>query len=217
MPSGYTDKIKDGISFQEFALRCARNFGGLIHMRDEEFDSKITLPSESGFDSNYHKGQLDEANKRLKELQTIDMNAYKAEAIKGRKEEIARIENAIKEKNELRGKYMEMLMEVKAWRPPTEHHTGLKTFMTQQITDSISFDCDTTYYEEELVKLNEPVKVEDVLNKELEMLNNNIKYHTEKLEETEGRNDDRGAWLIDLVKSLRMTPEQKEELLDFDV
>jgi hypothetical protein len=35
MPTGYTDKIKDGISFEEFVLSCARQFGACISMRDD--------------------------------------------------------------------------------------------------------------------------------------------------------------------------------------
>lgn len=35
MPTGYTDAIKDGISFNQFILSCARAFGALITMRDE--------------------------------------------------------------------------------------------------------------------------------------------------------------------------------------
>ena len=34
MPTGYTDKIKDGITFKEYAMGCARAFGALITMRD---------------------------------------------------------------------------------------------------------------------------------------------------------------------------------------
>lgn len=37
MPTGYTSPLYEGkeISFEQFALRCARNFGALVMMRDE--------------------------------------------------------------------------------------------------------------------------------------------------------------------------------------
>lgn len=35
MPTGYTSSIKDGISFENFVLKCARNFGACIAWRKE--------------------------------------------------------------------------------------------------------------------------------------------------------------------------------------
>ena len=35
MPTGYTAKIANGISFQEFAMDCARGMGACIDLRDE--------------------------------------------------------------------------------------------------------------------------------------------------------------------------------------
>lgn len=40
MPTGYTADIKDGITFRDFALRCARAFGATIMQRDED----ISIP-----------------------------------------------------------------------------------------------------------------------------------------------------------------------------
>ena len=41
MPTGYTSKIGDDQSFKDFALRCARNFGANILMRDDPMDAEI--------------------------------------------------------------------------------------------------------------------------------------------------------------------------------
>lgn len=41
MPTGYTAAIKYGITFKEFALDCARNFGACISMRDEPRETPI--------------------------------------------------------------------------------------------------------------------------------------------------------------------------------
>jgi len=35
MSIGYTDCIKNGVSFKEYALGCARTFGALYYLRDE--------------------------------------------------------------------------------------------------------------------------------------------------------------------------------------
>lgn len=43
MPTGYTSPLYEGkeISFEQFALRCARNFGALVMMREEPLDTPI--------------------------------------------------------------------------------------------------------------------------------------------------------------------------------
>ena len=41
MPTGFTCDIKDGITFERFALNCARAFGALINMRDDSLDAEI--------------------------------------------------------------------------------------------------------------------------------------------------------------------------------
>lgn len=54
MPTGYTHKIKDGMTFKEYALRCARNFGALMDMRDDPMDAPIPIFTPSG----YHEEKL---------------------------------------------------------------------------------------------------------------------------------------------------------------
>lgn len=46
MPTGYTSIIDDNenVTFKEYALRCARGFGALMHLRDESLDKEITEP-----------------------------------------------------------------------------------------------------------------------------------------------------------------------------
>jgi hypothetical protein len=41
MPTGYTAPIADGMTFEQFALGCARAFGALVTMRDEPSDAPI--------------------------------------------------------------------------------------------------------------------------------------------------------------------------------
>jgi hypothetical protein len=213
MPSGLTSKIGTGATFPEFALGCAKQFGALIHMRDEPNDSKITLPESS----EYYKEELEATQKKLKELQHINMKAYNANAITKQMKAIASVEKAIEDKNELRGKYMFMLMEVKAWRPPTPEHNDFKVYMTKQITDSIDFDCNTQYEDEQIERLREPVDANVLFNKEIDQLNEDVTYFTDKLNNENDTNSGRTKWIKDLAFSLRMTPEEKSKLLDFNV
>ena len=58
MPSYYTSDIYEGknVSFQDFALKCARQFGVFVHMNEEDPDSTLTRPMVS----DYYKNNLRE-------------------------------------------------------------------------------------------------------------------------------------------------------------
>ena len=54
MPSYYTADIcnEKDISFQEFALKCARAFGAFVHMRDEPLNTTLSRPTLSDYHTN---------------------------------------------------------------------------------------------------------------------------------------------------------------------
>jgi hypothetical protein len=121
MPTGYTDQIKDGISFEEFAWGCARAFGALIMMRDEPADAPIPefKPSE------YAQKVIAESEARLSELQSMDEQQIAAASIAEYEREYKQVEKWNQDKSELRDKYAAMLSKVLAWNPPTPEHQGL--------------------------------------------------------------------------------------------
>jgi hypothetical protein len=211
MPTGLTEKIKDGMTFPEFALKCARQFGGLVHMRDEASGAKITLPTKT----DYYKDELAKIKAKLKELSKITVEEYKSEAIEERKRNIINAEQTIKDKAILKAQYMEMLNHVKAWNPPTDDHKGLKKMMEVQITDSISFDCNTTHFERLLNEYKKPVNVQEILYEQIDELQEDEKYFTDKLKEESKDKKDNAQWVVDLVDSLRLTPEQRGKLIGF--
>ena len=57
MPTGYTADIKDGISFQTYALNCARAFGACVMLRDEPGD--------------YHLKAMEKARNALAKLESL--------------------------------------------------------------------------------------------------------------------------------------------------
>lgn len=144
MPTGYTADIKDGISFKTFALNCARAFGACVTLRDEPGGGE-SIPDEFTA-SSYHVEAVAKARDELASLDaaTPDLlercaaNAYDAA-------ETARVVH-LGELEAQRTAYEAMLAEVRAWTPPTPDHTGLREFMESQITQSIDFDCDESYY-----------------------------------------------------------------------
>lgn len=142
MPTGYTAAIADGISFEQFAWNCARNFGALITMRDDPADAPVPQKFEP---SSFYKEWLDNAKAELDRLDRMTLEEAAAAEKAEREKKAAYRDKRIKECNELRSKYEAMLGKVRAWVPPSPDHVNMKSFMEQQIAESIRFDCNTTY------------------------------------------------------------------------
>lgn len=69
MPSSYTSDIYCGkdVTLKDFALKCARNFGALTHMRDESLDTPIRLKN---LEDSYHKKRIEELESELENLKS---------------------------------------------------------------------------------------------------------------------------------------------------
>jgi len=194
MPTGYTAAIKDGITFRQFALNCARAFGALVTMRDEPNDAPIP---ESFQPSDYHIKRIAEIEKELNDLRTLTDSEAEARARLEYDEELKRYEKALEEAFELKEKYLDMLKQVKAWQEPTPEHKEYKNFMIKQIEESIDFDCDTEYYTTPKLKSGGVW-----LSERLAGLVKDLEYHKEKnLKEVE-RATGRTEWVNALRSSL---------------
>ncbi len=138
MPTGYTCKLCDGPqTFEDFALGCARAFGALVTMRDE--DPSTPIPKEFKPEA-YHAEQSRAAQLSLARFKA--MSEDKAERLA-----IAEYDAAVtayherREKNRnLRDRLGAMKRDVRAWVPPTPDHAGLKDFMFDQIEKTAEFD-----------------------------------------------------------------------------
>ena len=141
MPTGLTSKIYEGkdITFKEFALLCARQFGALIHMRDEPLDAPIVKREPDSFYSDKLRNLYAELENFHNNPPTPESLAIKWEReVKRLKAEDARYN---KKKRELKQRYENMLELVKNWPPPTAEHQKLKSFMISQLETSIQSDC----------------------------------------------------------------------------
>ena len=191
MPSGYTSDIYNGkeVTFKDFALGCARAFGACVMQRDDPADVKPKImPEES-----YHTEEL----KKLKKFE----KPTKAQFDSYVKETIADCEKSIKEKNELKKRYSDILEEAKNWQPPTKEHERLKAFMIEQLTDSSSFDCGVSFYESELTSLS-AMTYEDYVTKKLIEHNRSIERHKEYEARDINNIKQRNKWIKDLYDSL---------------
>ena len=197
MPTGYTARLMEkGQEFPEFVMGCARAFGALITLRDDPADASIPQKFEP---SAYYQEQRVTAEKELADLTAMlpeEAAAYgEAEKDRAIKSQAAWIKKAVKENERL----LTLCKQIKAWRPPTPEHEGLKGFMLDQIRASMN---DTSYAESRLRDLYEKASIgfynEAVANAKRGIVDY-AKSDAEERERCAGRTE----WLQQLRDSLR--------------
>jgi hypothetical protein len=197
MPTGFTADIKDGITFQTFAMNCARAFGACVMLRDEPGGGEA-IPEELKA-SQYHATRAAVAREELAALDA--MSGADKERGAGRdydNAETLRVESLQINRGQ-RAAYLAMLAKVDRWTPPTQDHVGLKTFMQEQIRESIKFDCNESYYRE---PIHRPTGAEWADKRRAQILHD-IEYHANGQREEDARTASRNAWLKALRESLR--------------
>lgn len=133
MPTGYTAAIADGITFQDFAIKCARAFGALITMRDDPMDA----PIQEFKPNDYYAQALEAARLRVSSLNAMTPEQAEAQALRDYLDATESHHQSKRERNALNAKYEAMLIEVRAWAPPSPDHVGLQKFMVEQIEMSM--------------------------------------------------------------------------------
>ncbi|MDD4972332.1 MAG: hypothetical protein PHT07_23125 [Paludibacter sp.] len=204
MPTGFTVGIIEGETFEDFILHCARAFGACVMQRDEpgEIKPKLQKPSD------YHKKKITEIES---EIYTVKKMSNIHADIEAKKEftTVVKRDAEFLEKKEIQKKqYETMLEKVKMWIPPTKDHKELKTFMIQQITDSIKFDC-LGY---DLNTPTAPLNGEIWKRKKLCELQRNLTYHIKEDKAEEDRINNRNVWLQELYNSIGLVPEPEADI-----
>ena len=193
MPTGYTAAIKDGITFEKFALICARQFGALIMMRDEPADAEIP---EEFKPSSWNAEKFAEAKAELRRVMSMTVSDCEQAAASDYAAAVEYRDRKIEENRQLEAAYRNMLRQVRAWTPPSPDHVNLRDFMVRQIEDSIDFYC---CYTPDVPVLQSG---EDWRNAKVERIHRDIAYHekanAEEIERTESRN----RWVRQLRESL---------------
>lgn len=196
MPTGYTAAIGEGVTFNEFVMRCARAMGACITLRDEPVSVEIPEAFEP---STHNAEQLKDAEARLTELKAMKVMEADKAAKKEYAERVAQNEEAMKKNDSLRQKYEEMLRRVEAWQPPSTNHVGLKDFMIEQITQSVDFDCSNRYYIDNGPKLTTG---EQWLSAATNQALKDIDYHAREQSKERERANSRTVWVRRLRSSL---------------
>ena len=197
MPTGYTAQIAEGMTFEEFVMRCARGMGACIDLRDEPMSALIPDRFEP---SDYHLTKRTVAEMELARLSRMSMaeaeDAARAEFLAAQ----AYHTTHMQKNDNLRQKYEEMLTKVRAWQPPTPDHAGMKKFMVEQLVSSIDFDCDNSYYRDRPPhRLSGP----DWLATKMAAAQHDINYHTKEHAEEVERVERRNTWIASLRESLK--------------
>lgn len=196
MPTGYTCDVSDGkiTTLRDFALRCARAFGALITMRDEPFDAPIPEKFEPRTD--YHDKAIREAREQLEKLTSMSPAQVTAAAKKDADKIAAGYAASDADRLARENRYKAMLAQVVQWEVPAEI-TDLRSFMIEQLQESIRFDCgDMSKYRDK------PIPAEQWLERRREGLLRDIAYHQESRAKEIQRTAERNAWLSALRSSL---------------
>jgi hypothetical protein len=209
MPTGYTSDIKDGITFKQYAMSCARAFAACVTMKDEPFDAKIPefKPSE------YHAEKVIELHKELELIENMSIKEASARAKKEHEESVRSENEFFQGCTDLRKKYENMLVQVEAWEPPSTDHIEYKEFMISQIKQSIDFDCHEPDKDGEHTYGYVPKMSGDRWkNSKISEIKESIEYHKKEDKAERERVANRNRWIRKLCESFdRMEMSDREK------
>lgn len=186
MATGLTYDIgeKGDVTFEQYVWRVARQFGGLLHMRDDPSETipykRSDSPSEYIRDP-YHATQLEKEKAGLYKVSAMTTKEVEVEAARVYEAAAAEYEKSVANRNLQNSRFEAMLVKVKAFKPPLKDHEGLKEMMISQLEMSI----DKYAYPK-------PVRLggEGWRARIIEMHEDNIQYHTKALAEEERKRGD---------------------------
>jgi hypothetical protein len=191
MPTGYTEIVDKGCSFDEYVWRCARAFGALIMMRDNPSDDvPERVPDES---EKYHERELAKAKAHLAELEASDVVACKALARLEHETALAYYENEMARSLVIVERQKVMRERVESWEPPTPDHAELKEFMLNQL--EVGKECTFEYLKKPDLPTPEEWKALQITE-----ARRNIAYHTKVLGKCLERQNSRQGW-VDALRS----------------
>lgn len=201
MPTGYTAGVANGTitDFTEYALQCARNFGACVTLRDDPISSEIPefTPSE------WNAEKLAEAEAELSRFLAMTELERRELHAKEHAKNIEYAERQILEKQAERTRYEAMLEKAREFKSPSTEHDGYAKFLVTQLTESIDFDCDTSYYD----KLKQPVSFNFWKAEKLRKLRRDIEYHGKAQQEEVSRTESRNRWVRQLKEALGLVSQ----------
>ena len=193
MPTGYTYRIEEGCTFEEYVWRCARGMGACIDMRDESMDANI--PDEFPVDD-HHMKKIWELEEELYDLDRMTDLEIQNTIDQETSQVIESNKLRLREHADKILKYREMREKVATWNPPTPDHVDFKNFMLSQIDDSIK-------WESEPYQSNLPIQNPSVYRQnKRSSITDEIQYHEKEYREDLERTNSRNEWIRQLRNSV---------------
>ena len=187
MPTGFTEKIKDGISFRDFIL-------GFVHE-----------PPPDGFlVSSYHVDALKKTMSAKERVEVMTKAELEDKAIQAWRENLDRYKERLAESALLAENYGKMFQSVLAWKPPTEDHQELKKNALEQIKMSMKSDCNVSYVHAPTLQSGTEWQ-----EARLEVLLDDQRYHGKEYKAELKRVAENNKWIDDLRASL--PPDEDKE------
>lgn len=214
MPTGYTQKIcEQDQSFEEFLWDAVRAMGAFIHMRDDWRCEKLRLPN-SDFLRTGTKERIDSLHSEWQhEINQVDrllamtseeidsaFEAHKEEVISDYQRELARTKP-------VHDRLVKMRDRVAAWEPPSPDHVNFKSFMIQQLDETLTWEG----------RLPEkPILAKSATEwhvAEVNRAQRDVAWAKKRLEEEKNKDDSCAkavAWIMALVESVPPPPGRFE-------
>lgn len=165
MPTEITEKVKDGVSFDDFIIRALQGYLNL----DKPIGDAIPL---SLVNYNRYKEAINEFRRMTSMTKAEQREAYDAYLTAYR----TRVDEYNERMTELRDAYKKMGEEVYLWQAPVDL-TDFKEYCRTQLEESCKDDCTHMYY-------TPPSSVSDWFKDELESCREDVDYHLDKYLET---------------------------------
>jgi hypothetical protein len=197
MPTLLTCGVADGTvtSFSDYAWIVARQFGAIIHLRDEPLGAYEPVPREP---STYHKDVREEYEDELDGLNLMTESELADAAEKDYQRDLAEYNKRKTEIAETRKRYEDMLVHASAYEPPTPLHVNFAKMMVDQLIQSIEFDCMGMHDDPPCRKST----LEWVTEKR-QMINEYIMYHSKEWHRELKRVSDSNNWVYAIKQSLK--------------
>lgn len=193
MPSKLTEKIKDGMTFKEFVIKCASTYyppvGKPIQSANNDLPETEADP--------YHLNELSKARDALAKLRAMS-NEEIAEWYEKKYEKDAK--TFIKESErleKLQMNYLEIIDELNKWKPSSVLHISFKAFMRKHLMESATADCNPDL-------LVSPTKCDPLKahQTEIERLEEDIQYHELRYKIEVEKTTERNQWIRQLLADL---------------
>ena len=199
MPSGYTEGVASGkvTEFKEYALLCARAFGACLSLRDEPLSSEIPEFKVS----DHYLRRIKEAEEKIASLLSMtqqdkeeNFNKYVSDIVKSAEEKLS-------ERTEIKQRYEKMLEQARNFYPPSPEHYHYKSFMIEQLEQSIVWDCSDDYYLSQVAEIKS-LSLEQWFYLQLDTAQSDLDYYKEQWQEEQDRVDHNNRWVKQLKESL---------------